>query len=595
MYAFAIITGALTGAAVAVFDRVVQAGLFDHLLDAPLWLQALAPTIGLAGAAGALLWLGHGASPSTADEYQKDFHDAEHRIDLAPVPARIVASAATLGAGGAMGFEGPSIYMGAAIGSWLQRRFSRFFPRADNKVLLVCGAAAGVAAIFKAPATGLVFAIEVPYRQDVARRMLLPAMFASAASYVVFAAINGTKPLFPIAGAPPFDLRDLGGAALVGLLCGGCARAFSVALLRAKSLAVRLPVVARVLVAGALLAALFAGGRLASGESLVIGSGYQAIDWALEPGHAVAAIVAVFVLRAAATIGTVGGGGVGGLFVPLVVQGAVLGGAVSTAIGASDTTLFPLLGVAAFLGAGYRVPLAAVVFVAESTGRPGFVVPGLLAAACSQLLIGRRSVSTYQQDTRVGMLERRLALPLTTALRTDAATVPSDATVTELLRHHVGDLRLRAFPLVDGADYRGMVVLEDVVAVPPEEWDATRAIDIARADWPTGAVGWTLAHAVTAMEAADVDRLPITDDGRFVGIVTTGEILKLDAILDTAEDRSVGAGVESATLTLAAPTVGESLERALGHEQEHAAGGRDDRGRPVADAAREPDRSDDPE
>src|SRR5206468_5742813 len=116
---------------------------------------------------------------------------------------------------------------------------SRFFSRDDAKVLLVAGAAAGVAAIFKAPATGVVFALEVPYRRDLARRMLLPAMFSAAASYVVFAAINGTTPLFPIAGAPPFDLRDLGGAALLGLVCGAGARLFTAALRAAKHMAVR--------------------------------------------------------------------------------------------------------------------------------------------------------------------------------------------------------------------------------------------------------------------------------------------------------------------------------------------------------------------
>jgi CBS domain-containing protein len=54
-----------------------------------------------------------------------------------------------------------------------------------------------------------------------------------------------------------------------------------------------------------------------------------------------------------------------------------------------------------------------------------------------------------------------------------------------------------------------------------------------RTDWPTGDVGWTLARAVAAMEGADTDRLPILDRAAFVGMVTTGEILKLDAILDT--------------------------------------------------------------
>jgi hypothetical protein len=226
---------------------------------------------------------------------------------------------------------------------------------------------------------------------------------------------------------------------------------------------------------------------------------------------------------------------VGGLFIPLVVQGALLGGAVGTAVGASDPSLFPVLGVAAFLGAGYRVPLAAIVFVAESTGRPGFVVPGLIAAASSQLLMGSASASAYQQDTRTGLLERRLGFPVAKALRTDAATVPSDATVTELFDHHIGELRLRTVPVVDGPTFLGMVVLADVARLPRGEWDSTPAAAILRDDWPIGDVTWTLAQAVAAMEAADVDRLPIIDNGAFVGVVTTGEILKLDAILETAE------------------------------------------------------------
>jgi CIC family chloride channel protein len=63
-------------------------------------------------------------------------------------------------------------------------------------------------------------------------------------------------------------------------------------------------------------------------------------------------------------------------------------------------TLFPVIGVAAFLGAGYRTPLAAVMFVAESTGRPGFIVPGLIATVVSQLMMGSSSVSTYQSSER---------------------------------------------------------------------------------------------------------------------------------------------------------------------------------------------------
>ena len=65
-----------------------------------------------------------------------------------------------------------------------------------------------------------------------------------------------------------------------------------------------------------------------------------------------------------------------------------------------DTSLFTVIGVAAFLGAGYRVPLAAITFVAEATGRPGFVVPGLLAAVVADLMMGSRSVTAYQRPAR---------------------------------------------------------------------------------------------------------------------------------------------------------------------------------------------------
>ena len=351
-----------------------------------------------------LRWLAAGATPSTSEEYIQSFHERERRLDLRPVVGRLAASVATLGSGVAMGFEGPAIYLGAAVGSGLQHRLSRFFSRDDAKVLLVAGAAAGVAAIFKAPATGVVFALEVPYQDDLARRMLLPALFSAATSYVVFAAFHGTTPLFPITGSPPFGLADLAVAAALGLICGVGARAFARMFRRAKALSSGPRPALRIAGAGHSIAGLIALGRLDTGRSLVLGSGYPAIAWSLEPHHAVGIILVLFLLRAFATGAAVAGGGAGGLFVPLVVQGALLGAAAASVFGVADTPLFPVLGVAAFLGAGYRVPLAAVMFVAESTGRPGFVVPGLIAAASAQLMMGRASVSIYQRPARAGIL-----------------------------------------------------------------------------------------------------------------------------------------------------------------------------------------------
>ncbi len=529
----AAVTGVLTGAGVALFDALTRDGLFGWLADQPVAVQAVAPCVGLALAAACLRYLGPNASPSTSDEYIKNFHDQGRRLALRAVPARLLASVFTLGLGGAMGYEGPSIYLGAALGSGLQGRLARLFSREDAKVLLVCGAAAGVAAIFKAPATGLVFALEVPYQEDFARRMLLPAGIASAASYVTFVAVVGTDPLFQVNGSPPFNLRDLGGAVVLGVACGIGARLYTGALVRAKPVSARLGVGPRVLVAGAGLAVLAVTSWALFDHPLTVGAGYDNLHWAFDPSRGVALILALLVLRAAATILTVGGGGAGGLFIPLVVEGGLLGRLVgamfrSPAISAS---FFPLIGVSAFLGAGYRVPLAGVVFAAETTGRPGFIVPGLIASMVAQLFMGRASASPYQVSTRAGHLERRLGLPISTALVADVRTVPPDTTLTEFFWHHLVGNREKAVAVVDGSTFLGIMRIEELQAVPEERWPTTTVGECLRADFPRAAPTWLLRDAVRAMEAADVDLLPVVDGDCFVGIVTTAEVLKLDEII----------------------------------------------------------------
>jgi CIC family chloride channel protein len=339
----------------------------------------------------------------SADLYLKAFHDDEHQYRLRELPGRMLAAVLTPGMGGAMGLEGGSLYVGSGIGDFLQRRFPRFTAGSSRRVLLVAGAAAGVAAIFKAPATGAIFALEVPYKEDVARRMLLPALVASATGYLAFAALNGTTPLFEAHGSPPpLSFLDLAGALAVGVAAGIGARGFAWLVLTAKSLTERLGPWLRIVGAGLILAALFAVTWVLTDEPLALGVGYHTIDWALAPDRALWVLAVVFLVRALATAATVGGSGVGGLFVPLVVAGALLGRMAVALVGDGNVTLFVVIGVAAFLGAGYRVPLAAVMFVAETTGRPGFVVPGLLAAVAAVLVAGQSSVTAYQRSSRPG-------------------------------------------------------------------------------------------------------------------------------------------------------------------------------------------------
>jgi len=325
------------------------------------------PLCGLILAWLSLRFVARDQNPGTADAYLHAFHDPEHPIVVRQVPGRMLAGLATLGFGGAMGLEGPSLYLGAGLGSFLQRRFPRLTRGAPPRLLLVAGAAAGVAAIFKAPATGAIFALEVPYQDDLARHMLLPALVSSASAVV------------------------LGVAAGIG------ARGFAWLVRRAKALSVAVAPALRIAGAGLGMAAVFGIGYALTGEPVTIGVGYHTIDWSLSADRAIWLLAVILILRCLATATTVAGGGVGGLFIPLVVAGALLGRITAEMIGDPRSTLFVVLGVAAFLGAGYRVPLAAVMFVAEASGRPGFVVPALLAAVAAELIMGTSSVTAYQR------------------------------------------------------------------------------------------------------------------------------------------------------------------------------------------------------
>ncbi len=398
----AAITGALTGLGVALFERAVEVGIFAHLLDLSPWLLAFMPLCGLVLAWLALRFVAGNESPATADAYLQAFHDPERPLRLREAPGRMLAAIATLGFGGTMGLEGPSLYLGASIGAFLQRRFRWATEGSSTRLLLVAGAAAGVAAIFKAPATGAVFALEVPYQEDLARRMLLPALVSSASGYLAFVAVNGTAPLLSVRGTAPFSFADLAGAVALGVAAGVCARGFALLLRRAKSLTTSSAPMFRILGAGLAMAGIYATAQALTGEPIGIGVGYETIAWSLAAERALWLLGVILILRCLGTAATVAGGGVGGLFIPLVVAGALLGRITAETIGDPKSTLFVVIGVAAFLGAGYRVPLAAVMFVAEASGRPGFVVPALLAAVAASLVMGNSSVTAYQRPNLAG-------------------------------------------------------------------------------------------------------------------------------------------------------------------------------------------------
>jgi CIC family chloride channel protein len=526
--------GVLTGLGVAGFESAIQP-IIDLLTEQSLLVVALVPALGLivVNVLGSA-W-GDGDT-ATTDAYVRAYHQRGGRLGLAALWRKTVGSAITLASGNAFGFEGPSMLIGGTIGSTVEERFGSRLRRDDAKVLMVAGAAAGVAAVFKAPLTGVIFALEVPYRSDLARRALLPSLVAAGSAYVTYVAIIGTEPLFSTAGGAPFDLRDIGGGLVLGLICGVLARLGAQAIGRGKRL--QLSRWWRVAAASVGMIALAPIAFWWFDAPLQLGPSYEAIEWASDPDRTVLVLCGLFVLRALATLLGVIGGGMGGLFIPLVTQGAIVGSIFERIADAPNPRLFPTIGIAAFLGAGYRTPLAGVAFVAEATGEPGFLVPALLAAAAAQLVMGGKSFSTYQRHERIPDIEPLTALPIADIMSPSADTIHAELTldvvVTTMLRQN-----RRWAPVIDDSGFVGLIAVTDIARLPMPEWAGVTARDVARTDIPPARPDDTVAAVADRMRTSDTEAVAVTDDNRVVGVVTLRDLASVEVLLDRLGNEAV--------------------------------------------------------
>lgn len=526
--------GALTGLAVAGLQWLILDQGWERLLEhGELWTQLALPLGGLI-LAYAILRLFRTRNAATAEEYNRVFHDRRGRLSLKDLWAKLGASVATIGSGGSMGLEGPSLLLGGTLGDVVQRRFKRLFDGEDAKVLLVAGGAAGVAAVFKAPLTGLVFAMEVPYRDDVARHVLGPALIASASGYLVVVGIRGVEPLLPAFGAATFDMRDLALSLLVGFAAGVAGRMLVWLYRRIGAALRKLAPLPRIGVAGAALASLGAISWALTDRPLALGPGEELITAASLGGFSVGVVLALLAMKALATTITAGAGGVGGLFFPTVAMGAALGGVFEHMAGSGSGTLFPFVGMAAMLGAAYHTPLAGVSFVAEATGRAGFIVPTFVATAAAFATIGRASLSGRQRFRRAGSMERMLDVPMNDVLSTEGVAVPAGTSVDAFVHDYALGKRYKDFAVVDpDAAFMGTIELDRALAVPRDEWTATAVEAIAHNDIPVGAPDWSVREALETMARNNLDHLPVVaPDGRFMGLVIASEILALSEILE---------------------------------------------------------------
>ncbi|RJQ52841.1 MAG: chloride channel protein [Actinobacteria bacterium] len=539
-FVISFIVGAVTGVGVAGVDALIYDVVWRGAKSVtPRALISFLPMAALLASA----FLMKKYSPDKVhgtEEVIKSYHEQAGKIDVRSAWAKIGAAVATIGLGGSVGLEGPSVHIGALVGSWMQRWLSRFgFDDEDRRWMMLAGAAAGIAAIFRAPLTGIVFALEVPYRDDLAHRALIPALTASVTSYFFFVTLIGTQPLFVVEHSYNLDYRQLLLATLLGVVCGLTARCFVLFFKWSeKTLHARLPsTIARALVGGTIVSGTGIASLAIFEAPLSLGTGYEGIRLMLGGRLVLSSLLMLFILKAVATSATLASGGVGGTFIPLIFLGAATGSAFGSAV-QSSSVLYPIVGMAGFLAAGYSVPLAAAAFVAETTGSPGFIIPGLLAAAISFAFSGQISLSSFQRFGRQAVIQRMLNAEVEASMTTPAIVVPAAVSVNDFVRDYVVKYRHLHFPVEQEGMLVGMVGVDDLRRLPEEEWSAATVMQIARKDLVGLLPSTSVAEAVRFMQEQGLDRLPVVsaaDESRVIGIVALADILRLEELASFVE------------------------------------------------------------
>jgi CIC family chloride channel protein len=337
----------------------------------------------------------------STEEIIRSYHEHEGMVDMRPFVPKLLAAIATVGFGGSAALEGPSIYGGAALGSWLWTKLrSLRLNDSDRRIMLICGAAAGMSAVFRAPLTGIVFALEMPYRDDLAHEALVPSLIASVVSFITLSSFLGAAPLFNFASSGSFTRHDVYWSALLGLIVGLVAMVFVITFRRARRFFVKwnLPHWVKLAIGGLLTG--FCGLlflNIYPGDLVPIGPNYEAVGEILGQHHGTFELFIFSALKLGATLFTLAAGGVSAMFVPLFLTGGSLGTAFAQTIHSADLGLFAAVGMASFISAGYKTPLAAVVFVAEATGGHAFIVPALIGAAVAYAVSGDASASGDQR------------------------------------------------------------------------------------------------------------------------------------------------------------------------------------------------------
>jgi CIC family chloride channel protein len=299
------------------------------------------------------------------------------------LPVKFIGGLLSIGGGFALGREGPTVQMGGTAGSAVSD-FLKVSPR-ERLTLISAGAGAGLAAIFNAPLSGLMFVMEElrgDFQPIVFGAVLLAAMIAN----IISRAAGDQLPYFSVPNYPMPPLTSLPFFAILGIAAGLLGVLFNKTLLLATNLYSHIPQRYSLVVIGLTGALVGLAGWF---SPTLIGSGGTLADLVLNGRMALLIIPVFFFLRFILTTFNYGSGVPGGIFAPLLVLGALLGlgiGLVSHSIAPSIIPIpavFAVVGMAAYFTAIVRAPLTGITLIIEMTGNYSQMLPLLVACFCA--------------------------------------------------------------------------------------------------------------------------------------------------------------------------------------------------------------------
>jgi len=444
-----------------------------------------------------------------------------------------LSSAISIGTGGPFGAEGPIIMTGGAMGSLFAQAFH--LSAIERKILLVAGAAGGMAAIFATPMAAVLLAVELMLFEW-KPRSFIPVSIAAMVAGIARTAILGQGPTFPVIPHGILDGSEVIFALLIGLLSGGLSGIVTQCVYFFEHLFEGLPIHWMWWPAlGGLLVGL--GGYL---DPRVLGVGYDLIQ-SLLSGHILGWIAFSLLLgKAIVWSCALGSGTSGGVLAPLLMIGGALGAVLSRWIPVGDAGLWALIGMAAMMGGTMRAPLTAIIFAVELThdinALPALLT-GCVAAYATTIFLMPRSILTEKVTRRGYHISCEYGVDPLSMVRvqevmdTAPQTIPDSITLLEFSQQLNQATRHQASLILNSeGDLAGLITRGDLVRAIEAGSDLQASVlSCSNSKLIVTYPDEILREAINKMVLENIGRLPVvsrTEPGKPLGYLGRSAIIE---------------------------------------------------------------------